>query len=71
MTKDTFILEINKLRKANKNKWYQFIGKVDNHDIQIKCFNTSIHIFRIDGMSAPSMYDLSVSEFNNKLIKFI
>lgn len=64
-----FAKYINDLRKENKNKWYFFEGQVENKQVQIKGFNTSLQSFRINGIWFPNPQDISVKEFTNNILK--
>jgi len=37
---DDFKKIVNGLRKKNKNKWYQWIGTVENKKVRLKGYNT-------------------------------
>jgi hypothetical protein len=67
MTKPDFILKINQLRKANKNKWFSWTGVVDGKNVKVKCYNTWLQILNVDGLQHNTVMDISVAEFNTTL----
>ena len=62
-----FKLEINKLRRTNKNKWYEWAGIVNNKAVVIKAYDTWLQIFRVNGIQQNTLMDISVTEFNHAL----
>jgi len=40
---------VNDLRLANKGKWFYFSGMVEGKEVKIKCYNTWLQIFRVNG----------------------
>ena len=68
MDKITFIKEINKLRKANKNKWYQFIGIVAGKEIKLKGYNTWLQVYKIDNIDYTSATTTTVKDYNILLL---
>lgn len=64
---ESFIKEVNKVRRKNKGKWYTIRGTIGSNNIAIKGIDTWIQIIRVNGLSDTSAMDQSVSEFNNFL----
>lgn len=67
MTKADFILRINQLRKANKDKWFWWAGVVDGKNVKVKCYNTWLQILNVDGLQHNTVMDISVAEFTKTL----
>lgn len=67
MNTEQFIKTINDTRLANKNQWYFWKGQVNGKDCELKGFNTSLQILRINGLNHPTICDISVKEFKNTL----
>jgi len=67
MDKANFIRHINNLRKANKNKWFSWVGVVDGKNVKVKCYNTWLQILNVDGVQQNTVMDISVAEFNKTL----
>lgn len=65
ISKELFIKEINKIRLANKNKWFVVTATVDGKNVQIKNYNTWPQIMRVDGITMPSPMEMNVSEWKN------
>lgn len=66
---DTFVDTINKLRKSNKDKWFQWVGEVNGKKVELKVFNTGIQIFRVDGVRHGGLLDINVTKFKSELRK--
>lgn len=62
-----FIKEVNSRRLSGG--WYGFNGVVNNKEVIIKGYKTWLQIFKVNGYSIPSGYDLKVSEFKEVLTK--
>ena len=67
LNKSDFIKAINTLRLSNKNKWYTWQGIVDNKQVALKGYGTWLQIFRIDGLTVPTLSDISVADFKKLL----
>lgn len=67
MSTDEFIKEVNATRLGNKNRWFMWYGVVNGHDIEIKCYNTYLQIFNIDGMRAGGGMDMTIAQFKQVL----
>ena len=61
----------NKHRLANKEKWCTFSGIVNGKLVEVKSFNTSIQILRVNGLQSGSLWDLKVKEFKGAIEKAI
>jgi glucan phosphorylase len=59
---------INKTRKANKDRWYAFVGNVEGKQVSLKGFNTWLQRYTVDGLHQPNTMDISVKQFNDVLI---
>ena len=66
---ETTLKQINKLRKANKNKWVFIQVKKENKILLIKSFNTSIQQLIIEGVNYGGVWDLKVREYTEKIKK--
>ena len=66
---EQYIKEVNTERKANKGHWVFWQNEVEGKTIQLKIFNTSIQIFRVNGIDYGSGWDLSVKDFKAKLLQ--
>ena len=62
-----FVKIINALRLANKNKWYVWIGLVNDKMVQIKGYSTWLQVFRVDNLTVPTCSDISIAEFKKVL----
>jgi len=68
-TKEEFIKDINKLRRASKNKWYAWTGEVDGVPIKIKAFGTWVQVLLIPPWKDSGPMDCSVKVFTEYLTK--
>ena len=62
-----FVKTLNALRLQNKGKWYNWVGTVNNKTVQIKAYGTWIQIFRVDGLTVPTVSEISVVDFKKLL----
>lgn len=70
MNVDTFVKTIKQQRSDNKNKWFCWGGEVEGRQVQIKCYNTYLQIYRIDGVNhASGSMDMKVKQFNEELVR--
>lgn len=69
MKLEAFTKEINALRLKNKNAWYQFTGTVEGRKVEIKGYNTWLHIYRVDGVTYGGGMGCKVSQYKEALIK--
>ena len=67
MKTDEFVKQINSLRLQNKNKWYTYQGTVNNKTVALKGYGTWLQILRVDGLTFPTVADISVTEFKQVL----
>ena len=67
MKTDEFVKQINSLRLQNKNKWYTYHGTVNNKTVALKGYGTWLQILRVNGLSHPTVADISVTEFKQVL----
>lgn len=68
LTDKDFVKVMTGLRLDNKGQWYGFQGNVNGKEVQVKAFGTSIQIYRVDGRSRPSSWNISVKQFNDELL---
>ena len=68
MTVKQYKEHVNKERKFNKNAWSFFQEMVNGKAIILKYFNTSIHVFKVNGINYPNPMDISVKEFNRIIL---
>lgn len=59
---------INTLRLANREKWFFWTGDVCGRHVEVKCFNTWLQIFRIDGMQQNTTMDITPTAFKSALL---
>ena len=64
---DEFVKTINKLRLDNKNKWFWWHGYVTGYRVELKCYNTWLQVFRVEGVNWPNCMDESVTKFKEAL----
>ena len=62
-----FVDAVNKLRLANRGKWYWFNDTVDGKAVRIKAFGTWMQIYDVDGVSCANCMERSVAEFKSDL----
>ena len=62
-----FVKTLNTLRLQNKDKWYTWVGTVNNKTVQIKAYGTWLQIFKVDGFIVPTCSDISVTDFKKLL----
>lgn len=62
-----FVKTVNKLRLANKNKWYVLAGTVNGCNFELKGFGTWLQVMMVAGCNAPNSMEQSVSEFKQHL----
>ena len=62
-----FVDAVNKLRLANRGKWYWFSDTVGGKAVRIKAFGTWIQIFTVDGVNHAVCTERSVTEFKSDL----
>ena len=67
MKTDEFVKQINNLRLQNKNKWYTYQGTVNNKNVALKGYGTWLQILRVDGLTVPTVSDISVTEVKQVL----
>ena len=67
MKTDEFVKQINSLRLQNKNKWYTYQVTVNNKTVALKGYGTWLQILRVDGLTFPTVADISVTEFKQVL----
>lgn len=67
--KKQFVKEYNVLRLKNKGCWVYFNGIIEDKEVTIKTYNTSIQILRVNGCEGGGVWDLKVSEFKNKILQ--
>ena len=62
-----FVDTVNKLRLANRGKWYWFNDTVDGKAVRIKAFGTWMQIYDVDGVDCANCMECSVTEFKSDL----
>ena len=67
MNTQEFVKTVNDLRLANKNSWYTWQGIVNNKTVRLKAYKTWLQIFEVDGLSIPTVMDISVTDFKKLL----
>lgn len=63
ITTAEFVALINNARKANKHKWYAFVGRVDNKTVAVKGIDTWLQQFIVDSLNQPTAMDIPVKQF--------
>ena len=61
---ESFIKDINKMRLANKNKWFLFQGVVNFKTVQVKCYNAWLQIYKVN---YAGLMDINVKDFKEAL----
>lgn len=65
MTKEEAVIEINKLRRANKNKWYSASLDVDGSTLHIKAYDLWVQRLEykavLDGFNCTTVKDFKAS----------
>ena len=59
---------VNKLRLANRGKWYWFNDTVGGKVVRIKAFGTWMQIYDVDGVNCANCMERSVAEFKADLV---
>ena len=67
MTTQEFVKTINTLRLANKNKWYQWCGEVNNRNVSLKGYGTWVQRLTIGDTIHGGSMDVGVKEFKEFL----
>ena len=62
-----FVDAVNKLRLANRGKWYWFNDTVGGKAVRIKAFGTWMQIYDVDGVDCANCMERSVAEFKSDL----
>ena len=62
-----FVDAVNKLRLANRGKWYWFSDTVGGKAVRIKAFGTWMQIYDVDGVDCAYCMERSVAEFKSDL----
>ena len=62
-----FVDTVNKLRLANRGKWYWFNDTVGGKAVRIKAFGTWMQIYDVDGVDCANCMERSVAEFKTDL----
>ena len=62
-----FVDRVNKLRLANRGKWYWFNDTVGGKAVRIKAFGTWMQIYDVDGVNCANCMERSVTEFKSDL----
>ena len=62
-----FVDVVNKLRLANRGKWYWFNDTVGGKAVRIKAFGTWMQIYDVDGVNCANCMERSVAEFKSDL----
>ena len=62
-----FVDTVNKLRLANRDKWYWFNDTVDGKAVRIQAFGTWMQTYDVDGVNCANCMERSVAEFKSDL----
>lgn len=62
-----FVDAVNKLRLANRGKWYWFNDTVGGKAVRIKAFGTWMQIYDVDGVNCANCMERSVTKFKSDL----
>ena len=62
-----FVDAVNKLRLANRGKWYWFNDTVGGKAVRIKAFGTWMQIYDVDGVDYANCMERSVAKFKSDL----
>lgn len=66
-TTQEHVTEINKLRLANKNSWYQYNAEF----FQLKAFGNWVQVFQCNKFKDSSPHDMTVKQFKDWLASAI
>jgi hypothetical protein len=64
---DKFVKEINKLKNANKNGWYTWVGNINGKDVKIKGYGTWLQVYKVDGIDYSNPMEQSVKDYKLSL----
>lgn len=67
MTTQEFIKTINALRLANKGRWYQWCGEVNDRIVALKGYGTWVQRLKVGDTTYGGGMDVSVKEFKEFL----
>lgn len=71
-TTQDFMKKLNKLRKANKNRWIAYSGFVAGKAVRIKGFETGwLQILEVDGVRYPAPMEMSVKQWVETIARAI
>ena len=62
-----FVNTVNKLRLANKDKWFALAGTVNGCSFEIKGFGTWLQVMNVNGINYANCMEQSVAEFKQYL----
>ena len=62
-----FVDAVNKLRLANRGKWYWFNDTVGGKAVRIKAFGTWMQIYDVDGVNCANCMERNLTEFKSDL----
>ena len=60
-----FVDAVNKLRLANRGKWYWFNDTVGGKAVRIKAFGTWMQIYDVDGVNCANCMERSVTDLKS------
>ena len=67
---NVFMGEFKILRLKNKNKWFWHEALVNGQHVKIKCYNTYLQVFTVDGCKKESgTMDMTVTQLNDELLR--
>ncbi len=67
---EQFVKELNKVRLANKQKWFQYVGEVNGKQVELKTFDCSyLQIFRVNGMNDTPAMDITPTAWKEFMLK--
>lgn len=64
-----FVKAMNTKRLENKDKWWTWVGTFKGKSVRIKCYNTWLQVFEVDGINHSSPMEMNVTGFRNWLFK--
>lgn len=62
---DLFMTDLHALRRASKNEWFFFSGKVNGKRVSIKSWGTGyLQIFRVDDIDQAAPMEMNVTKWD-------
>jgi len=66
-SRDDFLADLNRERLSSSG-WYQFVGTVEGHTVQLKAFGTWNQRYDHDGLMCGGQVGLNVTEWKREIL---